>query len=173
MRSAAVLLAAGALFAAACSGGGLEDLGPCPTPSLATPAGDGRNALLPYSEVVLTAIDEIDERARSFHRAWPDRELEESGSFREQFNQYTHEATCQSAALRDVEPPISELEDFDTRLDRALAHYVDVMTDGLDAVRTRNESGFDRWDRREGGAVADIRELGDELEDLVREVLDN
>lgn len=165
----ALLLLAATVAAACGGGGGLPDLGACPPPDAARPTPDRVPPEFVYANAVLDGISEIDERARSFHREWPDRDLEDSDRFREDFNEYEFEARCQAEALAALEP-FPEAAEFDATFDAALARYRDVMADGRDAVRQRNVSEFRRWDDREASAVTDIVDLPGELFAVMDEI---
>lgn len=82
-------------------------------------------------------------------------------TFRPDFIAYADETICTSRALQELSAPIPALEEFDRRLDAALAALIEHTLAGRDAVRTRNVSEYRDWfagvDERIGEVLAASR----------------
>lgn len=139
-------LAAATLFAGAAtacgSGGGLPDQGACPDPLPDFLDDSTRGAYLVAVERGLDALNGVDD---AFRAAWPERRIRERAQFREDFAAYAHLTQCTTDVLQALESPEDTVLTVEMNLEDITLRLETTLADGVEAVRTRNQTAYERW----------------------------
>lgn len=149
---------------AACGGASLDEPAPCtaatPTPR-ARPGESSSN--FQYTQRIDAGVKRLTDLLTTFRAAWPNGTFYRMGTFRQDFVNYAGRAICLANDLAALRPPAGQFPDFATTWPPLMEEYAAVAQRGLDAVKTRNTSGYRDWgqdvDGLEGRVAAAVQAL--------------
>ncbi len=107
---------------------------------------------------VISGVDRLSELVNQFRVRWPDGKFSRDSAFRTEFARYADESTCLATGLRNLNPPLPRYETFDVAFDAAATVMMKTISDGREAIKSRNVSDYRDWNGAIDGRLSEVRQ---------------